>query len=67
MPLSTHNTDYFSGYIKLNESLLIEEFSGQINQILRSENLELDTGINQITEGLSKSIRFFFEMRFCRL
>ncbi|HAQ18512.1 MAG TPA: hypothetical protein DCR40_04660 [Prolixibacteraceae bacterium] len=61
MPLSTRNTDYFSGYIKLNESLLIEEFSGQINQILRSKNLELDTGINQITEELSKSIRFFFE------
>ncbi|MBA4409552.1 MAG: PAS domain S-box protein [Bacteroidota bacterium] len=61
MPLSTHNTDYFSGYIKLNESLLIEEFSGQINLILRSENLELDTGIDQITEDLNENIRFFFE------
>lgn len=61
MLLSTQNTDYYSGYIKLNENLLIDEFSGNINEILRSENLELDTHFNQIVEGSKKNFRLFFE------
>ena len=56
-----NNKEYFSGYIKINENLQIEEFSGQINQILRKENLDLNVSLLQITEGLKKNIRFFFE------
>jgi len=58
---STQNTDSNSGYIKLNENLQIEEFSGNINEILGSENLELDTGLNQLIEELKKNLRLFFE------
>lgn len=57
---STQNTDCFSGYIKLNESLLIVEFSGNINEILRCENLALETDFNQILEALKKNFRLFF-------
>jgi len=60
MLLSTHNTDFFSGYIKLNESLLISEFSGNINEILRCENLSLNVDFNQIVEALKKNLRLFF-------
>ncbi len=61
MSILNHNTDHYSGYIKLNDNLLIEEFSGQINHILRHENLELDVSFAQIVEGLKKNIRHFFE------
>ncbi|HEX7585977.1 MAG TPA: hypothetical protein VF373_14910, partial [Prolixibacteraceae bacterium] len=61
MSISNDKTDHFSGYIKLNENLQIEEFSGQINQILRKENLDLDSNFLEITEGLKKNIRLFFE------
>jgi len=61
MSILNHNTDHYSGYIKLNDNLLIEEFSGQINHILRQENLELDVSFAQIVEGLKKNIRHFFE------
>ncbi len=61
MFLSNNDTEYFSGYIKINENLKIEEFSGQINQILRKEHLDLNGNFIQIVEGLKKPIRFFFE------
>jgi two-component system sensor histidine kinase/response regulator len=54
-------TEYLSGYIKLEENLQIEEFSGQINQILRKEHLDLDGNFIQLTENLKKNIRLFFE------
>ncbi|MBV5335100.1 MAG: PAS domain S-box protein [Sulfuricurvum sp.] len=45
----------------LNENLQIEEFSGQINQILRKEHLDVNGDFIQITEGLKKNTRFFIE------
>ncbi len=53
-------TEHYSGYIKINENLQVEEFSGEINHILRKENLELNTSFQQLIEGLKKNIRFFF-------
>lgn len=61
MLLSNNKTENLSGYIKLNENLQIEEFSGQINQILRREHLDLDVNFIQITEDLKKNMRSFFE------
>lgn len=61
MLLSNNKTENLSGYIKLNENLQIEEFSGQINQILRREHLDLDGNFIQITEDLKKNMRSFFE------
>ncbi|MDP2336921.1 MAG: PAS domain S-box protein [Bacteroidota bacterium] len=58
---SNTKTEYFSGYIKINENLQIEEFSGQINQILRKENLDLNANLLQITVELKKNLRSFFE------
>lgn len=61
MFLLDNKTENFSGYITLNESLLIEEFSGQINQILRKEHLDLNGDFVQLTEKLGKKTRSFFE------
>jgi len=61
MLFSDYNTEYFSGYIKIDENFQIDEFSGQINQILRKEHLDLNGSFIQIVEGLKKTIRFFFE------
>lgn len=54
-------TENLSGYLKLNDNLHIEEFSGQINQILRNEHLELKGSFIQLTEHVKKNIRNFFE------
>ncbi len=56
-----HKTEYLSGYIKINENLQIEEFSGQVNQILRHENLDMDMDFSQIIQGLKKNLSLFFE------
>jgi len=61
MFLSNDKTEKLSGYIKLNENLQIDEFSGQINQILRKEHLDLNGNFIEIAEGLKNNIRFFFE------
>ncbi len=61
MILSNNTTEYFSGYIRLDVNLQIEEFSGQINQILRKEHLDLNGNFIQLTENLKKKLRFFFE------
>ncbi len=61
MFISNDKPDHISGYITLNEDFQIEEFSGQINQILRKENLDLNSNFLQITESLKKNIRLFFE------
>src|ERR1035437_3111979 len=61
MFISNDKSDHISGYITLNEDFQIEEFSGQINQILRKENLDLNSSFLQITESLKKNLRLFFE------
>jgi PAS domain S-box-containing protein len=61
MFFSSNKTEYLSGYLKINENLQIEEFSGQINQILRHENLDLDVNFSQIIEDLKKNISNFFK------
>jgi PAS domain S-box-containing protein len=56
-----YKTENISGYLKLNENLQIEEFSGQINQILRQEHLDISGNLSQLTMDLKKNIRSFFE------
>jgi PAS domain S-box-containing protein len=61
MFLSNNKTEHLSGYIILNENLHIVEFSGQVNQILRHEHLEVDEDFIRMTENLKKKTRSFFE------
>jgi len=61
MFLSKIKTEFFSGYLTINENFRIEEFSGQVNQILRKDHLDLDANLIQIIESLKKNIRSFFE------
>ena len=61
MFLPDNKPEYVTGYIKINENFQIEEFSGQISQILRLESLDLNWNFSQLTESLKKNIRFFFE------
>ncbi len=56
-----NKTENLSGYIKLDENLQVNEFSGQINQILRKEHLDLNGNFIQIAESLKKNIHSFFE------
>ncbi len=60
MLISNDKNKHYTGYLKLNEDLQIEEFSGQINQILRHEHLDLNGNFIQLIEGLKKNIRTFF-------
>jgi len=61
MFISNDKSEPITGYIKLNEELKIEEYSGQINLILRKENLDLNSNFLQIIESLRKNLRHFFE------
>lgn len=61
MFLPDQNTEFYSGYFRISDSLQIEEFSGDINHILRKENLDLDADLFRITADLKKNIRHFFE------
>lgn len=60
MSLMNDKTDFSSGYIILNENQEIEEFSGQISQILRKEHLDLSGNLEQIVENLKKKTKLFF-------
>lgn len=55
------NTENNSGYIKIADDLQIEEFSGQINRMLREENLDLSVNFLQLINALKKNIRSFFK------
>lgn len=60
MLLSDNHIGHLTGYLRINDNLQVEEFSGQINQILRRDNLDIDTDLLQIIDDLKKNIRFFF-------
>jgi PAS domain S-box-containing protein len=60
MFLQNEKTEYYSGYIEINENLQIEEISGHINQILRTENIDQNDNLLQIIEVLKKNTRSFF-------
>lgn len=61
MFLSNNRTEYFSGYMKVNETLQVEEFSGELSHILRQENLDTNADLLHIIKNLKKNIRSFFE------
>ena len=61
MFISDNKSECFTGSIKINQNLQIEEYTGQINHILRLEKLDLNWNFSQLTEGLKKNFRFFFE------
>ena len=60
MFIKNEKTEYYSGYIRINETLQIEEISGHINQILRIGNIDQNDGLLHVIEALNKNIRAYF-------
>ena len=61
MFIKNEKKEYYSGYIRINETLQIEEISGHINQILRIENLAQNDSLLNVIEILNKNIRAYFK------
>ncbi|HEY3370006.1 MAG TPA: PAS domain S-box protein [Prolixibacteraceae bacterium] len=61
MFIKNAKTEYYSGYIRINETLQIEEISGHINQILKIENVDQNDSLLHLTEALNKNIRAYFK------
>jgi len=56
---SNEKTEYYSGYIRINASLQIEEISGSVDQILRIEDIGQYENLNQLIEALKKNTRSY--------
>lgn len=61
MFLSKYKTESFTGYILLTENLQVQEFSGQVNQMLRKDHLDLNIDFNLIIGSLKRKLHYFFE------
>lgn len=61
MFIKNEKTEYYSGYIRINESLQIEEISGHINQILKVENIDQNDSLLHVIEAMNKNIRVYFK------
>ena len=61
MFIQNEKTDYYSGYIRINETLQIEEISGPINQILKLENIDQNDSLLHVIEALNKNIHAYFK------
>ena len=61
MFIKNEKPEYYSGYIRINETLDIEEISGHINQILRLENIDGNNHLLQLVEAMNKNIRSYFK------
>ena len=61
MFIQNEKTNYYSGYIRINETLQIEEVSGHINHILRIENIDQNDSLLHTIEGMNKNIRAYFK------
>ena len=55
------NTEYNSGYIKIDDHLRLQEISGEINKILQIEEIDPDGSLLHIIEVLKKNTRSFFK------
>ena len=60
MFIKNEKSEYYSGYIGINEALQIEEISGHINQILRIGNIDQNDNLLHVIESLNKNIRAYF-------
>jgi len=61
MFIKNEKPEYYSGYIRINETLGIEEISGHINQILRIENIEENSSLLHLVEAMNKNMRSYFK------
>jgi len=59
--IQNEKTEYYSGYIRIDETLQIEEISGHINQILRIGNIDQNESLLHVIEALNKNIRAYFK------
>lgn len=60
MFIQNEKTEYFSGYIVIDESLKITEISDKISQILKIENIDLNENFLLVIDVLKKNLRSFF-------
>jgi PAS domain S-box-containing protein len=58
---SNEKTEYYSGYIRINESLQIEEVSGSVYQILRIEDIGQYENLLQLIDALKKNTRLYIK------
>jgi len=61
MFLQNEKTEYYSGYIGVDENLQIKEISGEINHILRIENIDTNDNLLRIVDILKKNTRSIFK------
>lgn len=61
MFIKNEKPEYYSGYIRINETLGIEEISGHINQILRIENIDQNNSLLHVIETMNKNMRSHFK------
>lgn len=61
MFIKNEKIEYYSGYIRINKTLQIEEISGHIIQILRIGNIEQGDSLPHMVETLNKNIRAYFK------
>ncbi|HET6559460.1 MAG TPA: PAS domain S-box protein [Prolixibacteraceae bacterium] len=61
MFIKNEKPEYYSGYIRINETLEIEEISGHIKEILRVGNIDENDSFLHLIEVLSKNMRSYFK------
>lgn len=61
MFIKNDTPEYYSGYIRINETLEIEEISGHIHQILRIESIDQNDNLVHVMEALNKNMRSYFK------
>jgi hypothetical protein len=61
MFIKNDTPEYYSGYIRINESLEIEEISGHIHRILRIESIDPNINLLDVIESMNKNMRSHFK------
>ena len=61
MFIQNGKTEHYSGYLGVDDNLQIKEISGDLNLILRIENIGLDDSLLQIIDILKKNLHSFFK------
>lgn len=61
MAPQNENTEFYSGYIRIDENLCVLEVSGHVNQILRIEQIDQHENLLHIVDKLKKNIRAFLK------
>lgn len=61
MALKNENSEFYSGYVRIDENLCVVEVSGHVNQILRIGQIDQHENLLHIVDKLKKNIRAFLK------